>query len=156
MPFQWGYSAAHSLIRSEFFGEVSLFSGELALPRCGRDRVSRFIGKSDTTARGPRLQVTCEVRSLPREPKRRFSNSDSRQNHKAPLHLEWRFGSCAGHWPPGTAANGILYRCYNRLPGRLSLFEGPLLWRWLLPRSVFFGLFRDLLPVASSSLAPSI
>src|SRR5487761_2328576 len=62
MPFQWGYSAAHSLIRSEFFGEVSLFSGELALPKCGRDRVSRFIGKSDTTARGPRLQVTCEVR----------------------------------------------------------------------------------------------
>jgi hypothetical protein len=56
MPFHWGDFAGRgqSATRMRSF----LVSGELTLPLAGA-RVNRWISKSDTTARGLRLQVTC-------------------------------------------------------------------------------------------------
>jgi hypothetical protein len=52
-----GAFAACSLVRIEPRGEVSLLGGELALPAFGVARVSRLIGKSDTTGKRRRWQV---------------------------------------------------------------------------------------------------
>ena len=56
MPFHWGDFAGRGLPATRM--RSFLVSGELSLPLAGA-RVNRWISKSDTTAPGLGLQVTC-------------------------------------------------------------------------------------------------
>ena len=119
--FPTGAFAACALVRFEAVGKVSLLAASLLFPSRVA-RVSRLIGKSDTTAIHPGLQV----RGTPHFQQNRFSLSQiaAKRQNATP---KWSgvLLSCAGHWPPkSTVDGGCLHRAYCRLSRPVSRFIG--------------------------------
>ena len=121
-----------------------LFSGELALARSREARVSRLIGKFDTTASERKRQVV--ILALPWEAPGGegdcLRKSAPKSRSATPL-WRWRLSSCDGHWPleqlsvvlptvsavarPGSLSCDALCRFLRSLADRIP---GSLLHHW--------------------------
>jgi len=125
-----GVFAVCSLVRLKLVGEVSFFGGELALPfRVAR--VSRLIGKSDTTAN----RHCWQVRFWGRLPAKSSIGAPGSPKCKK-RHSIWSGASlsCAGHWPPKSSCGRWLSPpCLLQTSRPVHPFWGPLRWRLLLP-----------------------
>ncbi len=116
----------------------------------GVARVSRLIGKSDTTAKRPGWQVyfagTLGAGASPsaqNSPKR-----TKRHSVRNGVSL-----SCTGHWPPRYRVyGGCFHRTYCRFPGRFSLLRAASLAVALAGSCCSLG-WPDLSPAAGTSLA---
>jgi len=120
-------------------GEVSLFSGELALP-LGVACVSRLIGNSDITANpcGWQAAPSNSFRSLAGAPISEPVNPPAPRPKRKKRHSYWSGASLyrAGHWPPKHLRTVYLTVPAAEFPAGLP-FQGPLEWRILLPDLCF-------------------
>jgi len=117
-------------------------------------RVSRLIGKSDTTAKPVGLQVgLCPYPFY----SIRIAGAQAPLTLETPLQSEWRFAVL--RWSLASRAfegGGYIHRAFCRFSRPVSPFEGPLQWRSLLPGPAVLLAGWESFPAAGTSLAPSL
>jgi hypothetical protein len=122
-----------------------------ALCPLGVARVSRLIGKFDTTACRSGWQVHFGV----------IHSSDlvcsarMRQRQETPLPSEWRFLSCAGHWPPKQMASAVSAAPSAGFPAGFPFVGAASLAVALAGSCCSWG-WPGFSPAAGTSLAPSV
>ena len=103
-------------------------------------RVSRLIGKSDTTGKRLRWQVDFSVSVSPGPGHLNQTGIEKAQTQETPLRLEWRFSVLRWSLASQKSEDG---GCPPRLLQAfrpVSPMKGPLLWRLLLPGPAVLGL----------------
>ena len=116
-------------------------------------RVSRLIGKSDTTVNRGRLasrnlwQATSALNM-------RCTQSTQTHRNATPNGVAFLL-SCAGHWPPKSYGGRWFFPPYllQAVPAGHSLFKGPLLFADALAGCLLFFGLAGLSPAAGTSLA---
>ena len=149
MPFLWEFSPRLPLMKYEPRAAKLPCSAASALCPFQQfqngfrvARVSRLIGKSDTTAK----RVGLQVEPIPTQFYRRSGWwAASPQTLETPLPSEWRFAVL--RWSLASQAfedGGYIHRAFCRFSWPVSPFEGPLQWRCLLPGPAVLWAGRDL------------
>jgi len=140
MPFLWEFPPR--VPDKRIIDAVELpCSAASALCPAGVARVSRLIGKSDTTAKCSGWQVDFGQTGL-----RNLHLLDQIGTGRRKRHSNWSGVSlsCAGHWPPKQLRTMVIFIAPSAgLFRPVSPFEGPLLWRWLLPDPAVLWAGRD-------------
>ena len=106
-------------------------------------RISRLIGISDTTVKRHGWQVHFAGTSVRNPGKNRLAE---RPNARNATPMEWRFAVL--RWSLASQAiedGGYFHRAFYRFFRPVSPFEGPLLWRMLLPGPAVHWAGLDLL-----------
>jgi hypothetical protein len=121
--------------RNKRCGEISLLAASALCP-FGVARVSRLIGKSDTTAKRAGWQVHKRGTGKRGIGSRaiRVSSQQQAPIHETPLQTEWRFAVL--RWSLASQAiedGGYIHRAFCRLSGRFPLLRGRYFGGWLLP-----------------------